>query len=85
MKTISLKNAKNALNRDELKSFFGGMGAVEEIVSAEGGSCCARPPASLTGRDFLETQCGLTKKNAQNYAAGGGNWCCSSCGTASWV
>ncbi len=69
MKKISLKNVQNELTRSEMKSISGGSG---------NGTCCARAPG-------YETWCGMSYAAARAYTSNGGQWCCDSCGSASWV
>ncbi|MFH7000933.1 hypothetical protein [Flavobacterium bizetiae] len=68
---MSLASMKN-LSRTEMKNIMAGSG------NDEGGTCCARA-------NGYETWCGLSIESAKAYASGGGNWCCDSCGSASWV
>lgn len=84
MKKLSLKNAENLLTRKEMKLINGG------YYTTGSGGCCARawhdyaPP--LQGQ-YSSVACGLSMSEAQSYASGsgGGNWCCDSCGSASWL
>lgn len=70
LQKMSLASMKN-LSRKEMRNITAGSGG-------SGGTCCAR----ATG---YETWCGLSKADAQAYASGGGQWCCDSCGSATWV
>ena len=79
MKKISLKDVKNGLKRDEMRMVVGG---------GCGGSCCARAfHYGGFGTYSASTLCGMSQSSAISYASGsgGGNWCCSSCGSATWL
>ena len=64
------------LTRDEMKKVMGGM--------VDGGSCAYSQPGGSASGGMVVTY-GVSKESAQSGAAAfGGNWCCSSCSTASW-
>jgi len=92
MKKISLKDVKNGLKRDEMRTIFGGSGGSGGSGGDSNNNCCYRqfrnyaPP--LTGQ-YSVVVCDVSKVDAQNGANGGagsGNYCCGTgCNSASWV
>jgi hypothetical protein len=66
MKKISLKNVKDTLSRDEMRSISGGYG---------NGCCVAYGSGSSP-----QWSCGYSHSSAQSYYRNGGRgYCCASC------
>ena len=83
LKNIFKFEGVNVLSKSQLKTITGG------LING-GGSCCGRSFYSCgVDGDHLcsSVSCDLTKGDAIGLASGteGGNWCCSSCGSASWT
>ena len=68
-------NLGKALSKAEQKQIFGGETEPEGLA---GGSCGYMHPSG-------QVWCGLSRSQAEGaYNNMGGNWCCDSCGTASY-
>jgi hypothetical protein len=84
LKNILNFEGVNALTKAQQKSIIGGN------ESASRGTCCGRRffPCGINGDHLCSSvSCGVSKSVALSLASGeeGGNWCCSSCGSASWL
>lgn len=86
---VNFKNIKDVLSRDEMKQIVAGSGS--------SGTCAAYRPAgssptssgsfsasSMNYNNGNRTYYGVSAAEAQWLVSGGGYWCCSSCGGASW-
>lgn len=52
----------------------------DEMRAIQGGGCgCCGQTVNYM------TVCGVSSYEAQSYAGAGGRWCCSSCGSATWL
>ena len=81
LKNILNLEGVNTLTKEQQKSITGG---------ASGGTCCARRFYSCgVNGDHLcsSVSCDISKSTALSLSSGenGGNWCCASCGSASWL
>ena len=85
MKKLSLKKLKleksDLIERNQLKTVIGGYGGYGGY--GDTGSCYY-----LTGRDGDGAPIGgmrVSMDEAKEATSNGGNWCCSSCDSASWL
>ena len=76
VKTFVLSKLTDRMSDSKLKAILGGY---------DPGTCCGKPPAGVCA-------CGMSRESAWQYAKceneGNnclGNWCCESCGSATWV
>lgn len=77
MKTIkmSLTNIEGKLSRNEMKSVLGGQQQCAAV--------CRMPDGGVfTGLSMSEAQNLYNQCSSLGYS---GNWCCDSCGSASWL
>jgi len=79
---FSFGSSEEKFSDKMMQGVLGGFGG----YGTESGTCCGRPPTGVC-------QCGIPKNEAIDYAQCAnpdgtdcpGNWCCESCGTATWV
>lgn len=93
LKSILNLEGVAVLTKEQQINLTGGNYAISDIGLSGNdshGTCCARQfrDPNNNGNLTASVHCGIRKEDAIRWSrggVGGGNWCCDSCGSASWT
>ena len=87
LKTISSLHGVKVLNKEQQSKIGGGRGSCAAYIPSGTYDTGATPFGDGHGSVVLNCPCYLydtSKSRAKEMVSNGGNWCCDSCGSASW-